>query len=193
MRRALTGLGCVAALGAALWAGGFAWFVHAATRIAEPPAHADGIVVLTGGAERIEAGLRLLAEGRAERLLISGVGGGTPLPEVLHRAGSDPAPLAGLVTVGRAARSTVGNAVETASWVAAYRVRTLIVVTAGYHMPRALQELARDLPGVRLYAVPVLSPVLREGMQAHVLRTLAGEYNKWLASELGLTRLREDG
>ena len=58
------------------WAGGFAWFLHAARVTAEPPAHADGIVALTGGAERVETALNLLAEGRARLLLVSGVGGG---------------------------------------------------------------------------------------------------------------------
>jgi hypothetical protein len=42
---------------------------------AEPPAdpRAEGIVVLTGGTARIDGALQLLAEGRANRLLISGV------------------------------------------------------------------------------------------------------------------------
>ena len=36
-------------------------------------AQADGIVVLTGGKSRINEGVRLLAAGKAKRLLISGV------------------------------------------------------------------------------------------------------------------------
>jgi hypothetical protein len=58
-------------------AGGFAWFVASAGSVATPPPHADGIVVLTGGAERVETALRLLAEDQARLLLVSGVGGST--------------------------------------------------------------------------------------------------------------------
>ncbi len=54
-------------LGAGLvlaWLAGFAWFVLGATRADAVPARADGIVVLTGGAERIMTGMRLLQQGR---------------------------------------------------------------------------------------------------------------------------------
>ena len=36
----------------------------------------DGIVVATGGQARIEEGLRLLSEGRASQMLVTGVGEG---------------------------------------------------------------------------------------------------------------------
>ena len=36
----------------------------------------DGIVVVTGGQQRVDDGLRLLTEGKAGRMLISGVGEG---------------------------------------------------------------------------------------------------------------------
>ena len=52
-------------------------FVLFATVVTRPPAvadpRADGIVVLTGESRRIAEGARLLKEGRAERMLISGV------------------------------------------------------------------------------------------------------------------------
>ena len=56
------------------WSLGFAVFLGAAREPEPLPARADGIVVLTGGADRIAAGLRLLEEGRAPTLLISGAG-----------------------------------------------------------------------------------------------------------------------
>ena len=40
-------------------------------------------------------------------------------------------------------------------------MHSLIVVTAGYHMPRALAELRRALPDVTLYPVPVQPPAMR--------------------------------
>jgi len=176
----------------AAWASGFAWFVHLAVETTAPPPAADGIVALTGGAERVETALRLLAHGRARLLLVSGVGGAADFLELAHRAGV-PASLADQVTLGRAAASTRGNAEETADWVQQKKIRSLIVVTAGYHMPRALAELGRALPGVALYPVAVLPPALRDGGGTAALRLLAGEYTKWLAAEAGLTALVSRG
>ena len=173
---------------ALLWGAGFVWFLRAALTEAPPPPQADGIVALTGGAGRVEAALRLLADGRARLLLVSGVGGSAEFSELAHRAGVDPH-LAGRVTLGRAAASTRGNAAETADWARGNAIRSLIVVTASYHMPRALAELGRSLPEVTLHPAPVLPPGLRAGHQVAVLRLLAAEYTKWLAAEIGLSAL----
>ncbi len=173
---------------AVLWLGGFAWFVHATGGAAPPPTQADGIVVLTGGAGRIPAALRLLRQGRAAKLLISGVGGDVGLAQLAHGSGIDPAPLAANITLGREAASTAGNAEETAAWVATNHINSLILVTAAYHMPRALIELGRALPGVRLLPAPVWPPALLAGGFGR-LRLMASEYNKFLAAKLGLTRL----
>lgn len=170
------------------WAAGFAWFLHIAVETTTPPPPADGIVALTGGAERVETALRLLEEGRARLLLVSGVGGAAEFSALAHRAGVAPS-LAPRVTLGRAAASTRGNAAETAEWARANGVRSLIVVTAGYHMPRALAELGNALPEVTLYPVAVLPPALRGERDAATLRLLAGEYTKWLATEAGLSAL----
>lgn len=171
------------------WGAGFLWFVHAAGETAPPPARADGIVVLTGGAERVRTGLYLLAEGRARLLLVSGAAQAATLADLARASGIDPAPLAARVTVGHAAASTHGNAAETAEWARQNHLRSLIVVTAGYHMPRARAELSEALPGVALYPMPVVPPALRHGETLEMLRLLFGEYMKFLAVESGLSRL----
>ncbi len=192
MRRRLAVAAGLVAILVLAWVGGFAWFVHRANLVAAAPAQADGIVALTGGSGRVEAALRLLADGRARIALLSGVGGGAELAQLAHRAGLDPVPLGSRVTLGRNATSTRGNAAETASWVRDNDVRSLIVVTAGYHMPRALTELAHAMPDVALYPVPVMPPAMQApgGVRdAATLRLLAEEYTKWLASTLGLSAL----
>ena len=178
---------------AALWGVGFAAFSHAARQPGQPPPPADGIVALTGGADRIETALRLLADGRAPLLLVSGVARGTDLAEVARRVRLDPAQLAGRVTLGREATTTLGNAAETAAWARANGIRRLIVVTAGYHMPRAVLEIRRALPDVALYPVPVLPPALRGAMDPATVRMLASEYDKLLAVRFGLVRLVRPG
>jgi uncharacterized SAM-binding protein YcdF (DUF218 family) len=182
-------LPAVALLAAGL-AAGFAWFSAEAARPAPPPPRSDGIVVLTGGAGRVELALRLLAEGRAGRLLVSGTGRGE-LPDLIAAAGLNPTVSAhvspGQVTLGRGARSTRGNARETADWAAAHGLGSLIVVTSGYHMRRALWELRRTLPpSVVLHPAPLV-PHLPDGQDQVPLRLLASEYAKWLGAMLGLS------
>jgi uncharacterized SAM-binding protein YcdF (DUF218 family) len=179
----------VAVAGMACWAGGLIWFVNATHRAPEPPPpHTDGIVALTGGAGRVELALHLLATGRADRLLLSGIGGGTDLATLGRLAGIETAPLASRITVGRYAASTRGNGIETASWAEQNRIGSLIVVTAAYHMPRALAELHQDLPNVRLFPLPVGSGGEREAVGKGVgFRLEAAEYTKYLLSASGLS------
>ncbi len=192
MRR-LASILCITMLSLALaWLAGFAWFVRGAVRAEAGGSVADGIVVLTGGADRIVTGAKLLQGGRGRVLLISGVGHGAVLTDLLRGTGIDPAPLAARVTLGRTATTTTGNADETAGWVHAQHLHSLLVVTASYHMPRALTELARSVPEVQLIPEPVLPPALRRADLA-TMRLLAGEYTKWLAAELWLARLGGEG
>ena len=183
--------GMVLALGGA-WGLGFAWFNDVARRVAEPPGIADAIVVLTGGADRIEKALHLLADGRAPRLLVSGVARRADLGDVARRVPLDEDQV-GRVTLDHIAQSTLGNAAETASWARTHDVKRLIVVTAGYHMPRALLELRHALPEVELHPVPVLSPALRGKPPATTIRMLASEFDKLLAVRIGLARLLRYG
>jgi len=171
------------------WCVGFAWFAWDATRAARPVPRADGIVVLTGGAGRIEAALRLLEQDRAQRMLISGVSRGLALPDLLRASRLPPLPpaLATRIALGHAATSTIGNARETAAWAHANGLRSLIVVTAGYHMRRAMAEIGTALPEARLRPVPVQPPATARP-DLSTVRLLASEYSKFLAVELGLTR-----
>lgn len=174
--------------GGALWGVGFARFNSIARHTGAPPAVADGIVVLTGGADRIEAALHLLIEGRAPYLMVSGVARGADMADLTRRVPLD-ADQASRVTLGHAAQNTSGNAAEMAPWARAHNMRRLIVVTAGYHMPRALLEVKRTLPDVELQAVAVQSPALRNAPPAASVRVLASEYDKLLAVQFGLSHL----
>ena len=185
-RRALIGVAIGLLASTLALGGGFAWFVHVTGQRVETPAHTDGIVAFTGGPERVETALRLLAAGRADRLLLSGIGGGAELAELAHRAGVDARPLAERVTIDRSAATTRGNATDTADWARANGIRSLLVVTASYHMPRAMTELERALPDVSLYPMPVV-PAERPDRPSPPLRLMAEEYIKFLATTTGLS------
>lgn len=122
-----------------------------------PTKPTDGIVVFTGGADRIQTGLKLLAQKQGRELLISGVHKGTKLTDVLREAKRSSSDFPCCITLGFTAMDTVGNAQETANWAHKYQIKTLLVVTSHYHMPRALIEMRRALPDVRVSPYPVVS------------------------------------
>ncbi|WP_020181020.1 YdcF family protein [Methylopila sp. M107] len=171
---------------AALVFAGFLNFVRLVPEgVQATPPPGDGIVALTGGAERLSDALRLLASGRGQRLLISGVHPETSERE-LSRAQPDYAAFARCcVDLGRRALNTAGNAVETRRWAESHGFRSLIVVTSGYHMPRTMMELAREMPTVQLIPYAVVTdrlkgePWWRDWPTA---KLLAIEYVKYVAA-----------
>jgi uncharacterized SAM-binding protein YcdF (DUF218 family) len=52
------------------------------------------------------------------------------------------------IVIGTLASNTPGNAAETAVWVKAEKVRSLRLVTASYHMRRALLEFHAAMPNI---------------------------------------------
>lgn len=162
----------------------FVGMVVSSTPPADP--RAEGIVVLTGGSARIDGALRLLADGHAARMLISGV---NPSVGTEALAGTiDPALEAVLtccVDLGHEAQDTIGNAAETKRWAGDQGFRSLIVVTSAYHMPRSLAELSGSMPSVELVPYPVSNPELRLEAWWHdpaPFALLVREYGKYIVA-----------
>jgi uncharacterized SAM-binding protein YcdF (DUF218 family) len=148
----------------------------------EPAQAADGITVLTGGRSRIDEAMRLLAHGMAKRVLITGVNRATTKEELKDVATHDEL-FDKYVDIDREARNTIDNASETSEWVAQKRYTSLIVVTSNYHMPRALAELGRAMPGVTLIPYAVVDSsvhVDRWWEYPGTTRLLLSEYVKYL-------------
>lgn len=196
MTRVLKVLVPVLAVVAVALTGGFYVF---ATSVGSYVRHdvkrADGIVVLTGGEDRVATGIQLISAGQGRRLLISGVHPKTMAPgDIQRRLGGNSAIFNCCVDLGREAHDTIGNAEETRDWAAAHAYRSLIVVTSSYHMPRSMAELSRTMPDVELIPYPVPSRTLRMGtwwQHRPTARLLVGEYLKFLSSaaRLGASRL----
>ncbi len=158
------------------WLGGFLWFASSIPAPSDLPAgvQVDGVVVLTGSAGRIAAGLEVLKAGRAKRMLVSGVN-----PELSTRALRSAIPVEEAlfrccIDLGRAARNTAGNAEEAIRWAREHRHRSLAIVTADWHMRRSLLEFSRFANVPRLHPLPVRS---RAGIGRLFL-----EYNKYLVA-----------
>jgi uncharacterized SAM-binding protein YcdF (DUF218 family) len=184
LRRVLA-VGVVAALS---WLGGLFWFVAQVPHESPPPEErTDAIVVLTGGSERLETGLKLLAEGYAGKLFVSGVARGVDVAQLLRVARRRPDDLACCIAVGYAADNTAGNARETAEWMRAEGYSSLRLVTASYHMPRSLIEFRRAMPDVEIVPHAVFPPQFKcdnwwlwPGSAA----LLASEFNKYIVARL---------
>ena len=122
---------------------------------------ADGIVALTGDEDRIPEAMRLLAQGKAGRLLISGVYKRTGATQIIsmNGAGRDEASLFDCcIDLDKRSLNTEDNAFEATVWARKRGFHSLIVVTSTYHMPRTLIELRQSMPEADLIPYPVKSP-----------------------------------
>jgi uncharacterized SAM-binding protein YcdF (DUF218 family) len=181
MRALLRSLVVIALLGAAGLGAGFVWFTHEVARVEPDDARAEGMVALTGGAHRVADAVALLAQGRARRLLVTGVNPGTTRADIARTVGANARLANCCVDLGYQAMNTIGNAVETREWVEEHGFRSIIVVTSAYHMPRTLAELRRQLPRVTLVPYPVVSDNVRLDrwwLDPASARLLASEYAK---------------
>jgi len=154
--------------------------------------NADGVVVLTGGTSRVADALELLATGHGKRLLITGVNPGTTTADIAHQAAGYGRILACCVDLDYSAINTLGNAVETRRWAIDRGFHSLIIVTSAYHMPRALAEIAHQLPDVALIPYPVVSDRLRIEpwwSNGDTTRLVLSEYLKYLFAKV---RMRFD-
>ncbi|HEY0104842.1 MAG TPA: YdcF family protein [Rhizomicrobium sp.] len=167
----------------AVYVAGFLLFVGTLPTRPSRPLKADGIVALTGGEERLDAAAALLEGGTGKRLLISGANKISSKQELRHLVGGGRR-FDCCADIGYAAEDTYGNAEEAAAWTARHRYRSLIVVTASYHMPRSLRLFHALMPRVTLIAYPVEPAGIDMARWWHpgTLHLLHNEYLKYVAS-----------
>lgn len=178
----------------AVWLAALVWlavgFVAFARSISlrEPLAigKVDGIVVLTGGSQRLSDGLSLLANGHGRRLLISGVHEKANREEIARYAGDSRGMPGCCVDLGRSARNTIGNAIEARRWAQSNGFSSLLVVTSNYHLPRTLAEFGHVMGTVKLVGYPVVSDSVDMGRvwsDPAAFKLVASEYLKVIVSQ----------
>ncbi|EKV29252.1 hypothetical protein C882_0559 [Caenispirillum salinarum AK4] len=174
------------------WAAGLVWYAaDIPDEVADPDTRTDAIVVLTGGSERLQTGLSLLLADRADMLFISGVHPSLDLSAVLKGTPDLPDDLPDSlrrrIRLGTVAGDTIGNAVETAVFVRDRGLRSLRLVTAGYHMRRSLLEFERAMPQVAIVPHPVFPERVRQNdwwRWPGTTLLIATEYTKYLLASL---------
>lgn len=183
----------------------FGFMLFAVDVMREPApeiANADGIVVLTGGQLRINAGMELLNKGYAKRMLITGVHPRTKKKDIGRIVRPTSSKLECCVDLGYKAKNTRGNADEATDWVRKHGFRSVIVVTASYHMARSLIEMSNEMPDVELTPHRVVPSGFRDKewwLNARTTKVLLSEYIKLFPAALrlvatrGLTTSHTDG
>ena len=176
-----------------LLAVGFGWFIfNIAGEEVTLDTRADGIVALTGAAARIPDAIELLATDRGKRLLITGVHRATSSKEIARLTPLYSRYFTCCIDLDRSALNTFGNALETKRWARAHNFNSLIVVTSNWHMPRAMAELAHQLPDVTLIAYPVISEKVKTEPWWSSLDTARFLFAEYLKYVLALARMHLD-
>jgi uncharacterized SAM-binding protein YcdF (DUF218 family) len=185
-----------ALVGVLLLAAGFLWFtLHIPYEEGPIERKADGIVVLTGAAARIPDAIELLAAERGKRLLITGVHRATSAREIARLTPLYSKYFNCCIDLDRSALNTFGNALETRRWAHEHNFMSLIVVTSNWHMPRAMAEIAHQLPEVALIPYPVIAEKAKSEpwwQNLETVRLLVVEYLKYLFAHVRM-RLDPDG
>ncbi len=151
---------------------------------------ADGVVALTGGTERLDAAMHLLARECCRRMLITGVHADTTREDLRRRFAAAEQVFDCCVDLDHAALDTAGNAVEISRWAGEQKFNSLIVVTASYHMPRSLLLISELGPDLKLIPYAVSPEFLHLDLwwrRPATTQLLIGEFTKYLIS---LTRRR---
>ncbi len=140
-----------------IWIAGFVVFTGSICSMNKPqsPVSIDAAIVLTGGTNRINQGLDLLATGKTTNLLVSGVHKDVEIRDIMALWGTHKGAPPCCITLGREAGNTIGNAQEAKKWLDHLHAKTIYLITANYHMPRALLEFHHELQGVDIIPYPV--------------------------------------
>ena len=202
IKRAAKSLLIALLLGCAAFVAGLQHFVLTLPKPAPlfTATNTDGIVVITGGQQRLADGFNLLQSGVGKALLVSGVGQGVSkaiLGGELNLNSRETALLECCVTLEFQAGNTRGNAVAAGKWAQENGFTSLQLVTANYHMPRAKVIFNRKLPDIALSYWPVSPDDLdldNWWKTPPIIRLLAREYAKYLTepvANLILTRIND--
>lgn len=136
-----------------VWILGFCAFVlYTLSFKLVPETPTEAIVVLTGGTDRIDTAVELLKERPMNYLLISGVNKMVSTEDLFKK--TDPK-LLEKITLGYMAENTQENALETGAWIQSKKIKSVLLVTSFYHMPRSIFEVLDKNPGLVIVPHPV--------------------------------------
>ncbi|SKA07360.1 Uncharacterized SAM-binding protein YcdF, DUF218 family [Trichlorobacter thiogenes] len=140
----------------------------------------DAIVVLAGGKGRVEEGVRLFKERRANWLFLVGVDPTVRKSDLYRPKQGDPS--SDNVVLEKLSRNTLENAIYGRDILAEHKVRSVLLITSRYHLKRSAILFRNALPPeVAVYPYPVDSSNVKEEWWHHVgtFRLLFSEFYKY--------------
>ena len=156
-------------------------FILFAVTLGDPagPARSDAIIVLTGGAGRIERGIAVMRRGDAKRMLVAGADPSVTRTDLIRRLHGDSRLVRCCVDLGSESVDTRSNAEEALRWIDRHKYRSVRLITSDWHMHRAAYEFRNQL-GPRVALIP--DPLTTQPR----FMTLFGEYNKYVLRRISM-------
>ena len=143
------------------------------------PRKTDAIVVLTGGAGRIEHGIAVMKQGDAKRMLVAGADPSVTRTDLIRRLHGEARLVRCCVDLGSESVDTRSNAEEALRWLDKRDYKSVRLITSDWHMHRAAYEFRHQL-GRRVTIIPDALPTEPRFM------TLFGEYNKYVLRRVSM-------
>ena len=161
----------------------------------------SNIVILTGGSNRIRDGLKIIKNLESSaiintKLLISGTGKGFTISNVkklLPKNKSLNLFLKCCIELDNKSQNTHSNAIETLKWAKKKNIKTFILITSNYHMPRAFLEFKAKMPNFKIIAHPITPKRhdINNWMDSFETFSLIFiEYSKFLIAHLRINTLK---
>lgn len=143
-------------------------------------AGADAIVVLTGGRGRTAEGLSLLRKGKGEVLILSGVHTDADLDSIfLNKVSLVERPS---IVLEKWSRSTYENALEVRKIMEERGLKSMVLITSGYHIKRAHYTFSKVMPpgfNIEPYSISTANFEIDNWFGGKGLGLLAAEFLKY--------------
>ena len=145
----------------------------------------DAIIALTGGRNRIAEAVKLLKQGRAKRLFISGVDKDISLQNIKTTQQVSITDDSN-IDIGHNASNTLENAKESSEWIKTHNIKSIRLVTSNYHVLRSLTEFKDQNPNLKIIIHPVYSENIEKKWWTswQTFSLIFKEYNKFLYAYL---------
>ena len=120
------------------------------------------IVILTGGANRIKDGLKIIEDFKNSKninykILVSGTGMGFTKSSLKKKLGPNfnSQLIQCCIDLDGVSKNTLTNASETFKWTNKNDIKEFILITSNYHMPRAILEFKNVMPNLKIYTYAI--------------------------------------
>ena len=143
----------------------------------------DGIVVITGDQFRIAKGIELLKRNPNKKLLISGVNKNINPVDIMKEFPSSINFFQCCIDIGKDAKNTFENIIETFEWMKSNEFTSIIIVTSDYHLPRVKLEINRFIDNQQIFYEAVKTD---ESDSILRLKKITLEYIKYIRTFLSI-------